>query len=331
MTRATLAATLLWSLGALAQPQVVRVGVHLRNVESIDLVNNSYHLNLVLWMKWKGELDPTRTFRFVNLLEAWALTAQPAFDAPQVLDDGSRYQRFSVEGRFFHKFALGAYPLDWQHVVLELEDQRHDARALVYQAEPDSQLEPGLVVPGWKVVGQVLEVIAARTATGASAAPAEASRFRFGVKLQRPLRLMLFTMLPPVLLVLLCCWAVFFLRPQHVEARIGTVITALLTVVFLQLAFTDDLPWLGNSVLLDQLFNFSYLMMTLALVECVVVTRLNDRALELDAQAKAVEAATVRARIARLDRLAARAFAPAYVAGCLALVVIGAGPGGVPF
>ena len=146
---------------------------------------------------------------------------------------------------------------------------------------------------------------------------------------------MLLTMAPPVLLVLLCCFSVFFLRPLHVEARVGTVITALLTVVFLQLAFTDDLPYLGESVLLDQLFNFSYLLMTAVLVECVAVTRLFDqqRALEEraahqepDAKAKTLaEAAGLGARIARLDRLASRGFPPAYLLGCVVLLLVSRG------
>jgi hypothetical protein len=324
MTRLALLAALAAS-PAIAAPQEVRVGVHLRNVESVDLVNDSYHLNFVLWMKWKGELDPTKTFRFVNLLEAWALTSQPAFDEPQVLPDGWRYQRFNVEGRFFNKFQLGAYPLDWQEVVLELEDVRHPKSALEYVAEAESQVEPGLVVPGWTVEKQLQGVATAKTHNGSSAAAHEASRYRFGVQLQRPVRLMLFTMAPPVLLVLLCCFAVFFLRPQHVEARIGTVITALLTVVFLQLAFTEDLPWLGNSVLLDQLFNYSYLMMTAALVQCVVVTRWHDRAQAFEAESRATESQLIRARIRRLDRAAARVFVPLYVVGCLALVLLGKG------
>jgi hypothetical protein len=321
MTRLALVATL-FALPAVAAPQEVRVGVHLRNVESIELINESYHLSFVLWLKWKGELDPTKTFRFVNLLEAWALTAQPAFEEPQTLEDGTRYQRFNVEGRFFNKFQLSAYPLDWQELTLELEDLRYPESALKYVAEPASAVESGLTVPGWTVEQMTQGVRTVKLDNGTAW---ESSRYRFGLKLQRPIRLMLLTMMPPVLLVLLCCFAVFFLRPQHVDARISTVITALLAVVFLQLAFTDDLPWLGNAVLLDQLFNFSYLMMTGALVQCVVVTRWNDQALALEAGSKPTEAVLLRGRIRRLDLLAARAFLPLYLVGCFALVLIGRG------
>lgn len=318
-------------------PQKVRVGVFLRNVEAISLEQNAYSLSFVMWMRWSGPLDPTRTFRFTNLLEAWALTSVPVYEEPLTEPDGSRYQRFSVEGRFFHKFWLGTYPLDWQKVLLEVEDTRHGRAELVYEADLEgSGVAEGLRVPGWTVAERINEVVASDYAGKLGRAQdASFSRFRYGVKLQRPLRLMLLTMAPPVLLVLLCCFAVFFLRAQHVEARVGTVITALLTVVFLQLAFTDDLPWLGEGVLLDQLFNLSYLWMTAVLIECVVVTRLFDRVRTLEERAPGLapearsaaleEAAQLAARIARLDRVAARALPPAYVVGCLVLLLLSRG------
>jgi hypothetical protein len=143
------------------------------------------------------------------------------------------------------------------------------------------------------------------------------------------------TMLPPLVLVLLCCWFVFFLKPGHVEARVGTVITALLTIVFLQLAFTDDLPYLGSTVLLDQLFNLSYVVITAILFECVTVTRLFDRAQTLEARLPMVSGAdrsaaesellALRGRVERLDALARRGFPLAYVVGCGLIILLARG------
>src|SRR5688572_11231820 len=125
MARTAIAAIILLSLSApAAAAQEVRVGVFLRNVESIDVENNSYYLHFLIWMKWKGPIDPTKTFRFTNLIDTWALTQTPVYETPITLEDGSSYQRFSVEGRFFHKFWLGAFPLDWQKVTLEVEDSQ---------------------------------------------------------------------------------------------------------------------------------------------------------------------------------------------------------------
>ncbi|MBE2253626.1 MAG: hypothetical protein IAE78_29120 [Myxococcus sp.] len=312
---------------AAAEPERVTVGAYLRNVEALDLDQNAYHLSAVLWFKWRGERDPTKTVRFVNLLEAWALTWAPVYDEPLTLSDGARYQRVNVEGRFFHKFWLGTFPLDWQKVTLELEDTQRPEAQLVLEVDPASGVVPGLAVPGWTVREPIIETRRVEVPSGFGlGGPHTSSRFVFGVKLQRPLRVLFTSMLPPLALVLLCCWFVFFLKPVHVEARVGTVITALLTIVFLQLAFTDDLPWLGSTVLLDQLFNLSYLVITAILFECVTVTRLHDRAQALEAglgavaeelrSAAVVELATLRAKVERLDTLARRWFPVAYLLGC---------------
>ncbi len=321
---------------SVAEPEHVTIGAYLRNVEAIDLEQNAYHLNVVLWLKWKGERDPTKSLRFVNLIEAWALTQTPVFEEPLTLPDGSRYQRLNVEGRFFHKFWLGTFPLDWQKVLLELEDSQRTADQLVFELDPSSGVVPGLAVPGWTVKEPVNEErrVEVPGAFGLST-PVKTSRFRFGVVLQRPLRVLFTTMLPPLVLVLLCCWFVFFLKPVHVEARVGTVITALLTIVFLQLAFTDDLPYLGSTVLLDQLFNLSYVVITAILFECVTVTRLFDRAQTLEARLPMVSGAdrsaaesellALRGRVERLDARARRWFPVAYVVGCGLIILLARG------
>ncbi|MDX2010207.1 MAG: hypothetical protein SFW67_08460 [Myxococcaceae bacterium] len=321
--------TLCLSMGALlfggtarAEPERVQVGAFVRNVEALNLEENSYHASVILWFKWKGEQDPTKRVRFVNLLEAWALTSTPVFEEPRVLEGGLKYQQVVIEGRFFHKFWLGTFPLDWQKVVVELEDAQRGAGEVVFEVDGASGLKEGLTVPGWVVRAPIAEV---REVTYPGnlglPEPQVRSQVRFGVLLQRPSRVLFTTMLPPIVLVLLCCWFVFFLRPQHVEARVGTVITALLTVVFLQLAFTDDLPWLGSTVLLDQLFNLSYVMTTAVLLECVVVARWFDQLQALEAKGATDDAAKLRERLERLDVRARRWFPVAYVV-CAALIVL---------
>lgn len=317
---------------AQAPAERVSVGLHLRNVESINLEENAYHANFVLWASWQGDRDPTKTLRFVNLLEAWALTLVPVYDEPLTLPDGRKYQRFTGEGRFFHKFELGSFPLDRQQVVLEIEDaQRSDAEQ-VLELDGSSSIADGLRVPGWLVGGALQEAVKLKDPAGFGlAGGGERTRLRFGATLERPKRVFFVTMLPPILLVMMCCWFIFFLRPVHVEARVGTVITALLTIVFLQLAFTDDLPYLGTTVLLDQVFNFSYLIITLVLLECVVVMRWHDHATALEASLQSMpeseravvdaERRSARSRSEQIDRRSKWLFPLGYAAGCAVIIV----------
>ena len=307
------------------------MGVHLRNVEVINLEENSYFASFVLWVTWRGERDPTKGLRFVNLLEAWALTLAPVYEEPLVLPDGRKYQRFVGEGRFFHKFELASFPLDSQDIVLELEDSQRAETELVLEADPLSSLATDLKVPGWTVRKPLLEV-SHITYPGSLGLPNDAphSRVRFGVTLERPWKVFFITMFPPILLVMMCCWFIFFLRPVHVEARVGTVITALLTIVFLQLAFTDDLPYLGTTVLLDQIFNFSYAVITAVLAECVVVMRWHDRAVAIETSLPTMpesekpgleaERHQARQKFDAIDRRSKWLFPLGYAVGCIVIV-----------
>ncbi|MBL8914902.1 MAG: hypothetical protein JNM17_29625 [Archangium sp.] len=327
-------------------PQKVTVGLHLRNIEGITLEENAYHANFVLWAMWDGDRDPTKSLRFTNLLEAWALTLNPVFDEPISLPDGRKYQRFTGEGRFFHKFELGSFPLDKQQVVLELEDAQRGDGELTLTVDPESSVADDLKVPGWILDPVGIEEAVQRTSastfglqpggaaskSGLPDAGAKKTTLRFGAHLQRPRRVFFVTMFPPILLVMMCCWFIFFLRPVHVEARVGTVITALLTIVFLQLAFTDDLPYLGTTVLLDQVFNFSYVIITGILLECVVVMRWHDHFAALEASLASMpeserlsvdaERRAARTRYETIDRRAKQFFPLAYAIGCAAIIAV---------
>ena len=312
-------------------PERVSVGAHLRNVEVINLEENSYFASFVLWVTWRSERDPSKSLRFINLLEAWSLTLSPVYDEPLTLPDGRKYQRFVGEGRFFHKFELAAFPLDSQSIVLELEDVQRSETELILEADPASSLAVDLKVPGWTVRDAILDVTHV-SYPGALGLPTDGahSRVRFGVTLERPWRVFFITMFPPILLVMMCCWFIFFLRPVHVEARVGTAVTALLTIVFLQLAFTDDLPYLGTTVLLDQVFNFSYAIIPAVLAECVLVMRWHDRAVAIEAAVPTMpqserpgleaERRTLREKFERFDARSKWIFPLSYAAGCVAIV-----------
>lgn len=308
---------LLLTLGA--EPSRVQVGVYLRNAEAINLEQNAYNLSFTLWLKWKGEADAIKGLKLVNVLDGWALTQLPVYDEPLTLPDGSRYQRFLVEGRFFNKFRLETFPFDTQELVLELEELKADRATFVLEADPSSAAREGLTMPGWNVGAHFQEVSELKYPTGL-AQPGSFSKYRFGLRVARPWSLFMLTLAPPLLLVLLCCWLVFFLRAQHVDARVGTVITALLTIVFLDLAYTEDIPYLAGVVLIDQVFNLGYLVLTAMLLCCVAVVRWKDRATELLALGDGAQAQVLEKKILALDRLALKAFPPVYLVGCALLI-----------
>ena len=74
--------------------------------------------------------------------------------------------------------------------------------------------------------------------------------------------------------------AALLLHPEHVEARVGLSITALLTLVALQLAATSGLPDVGYLLMLDQIYLSSYAFILLVVALLVFTTGKEDKAPE---------------------------------------------------
>src|SRR5688572_25173718 len=102
-----------------AAPQEALVGIHLQNVNDIDMKASLFTLDFYVWFRWKGDIDPSTSFEFTNVVEKWGMTRDAIYPEPVQLADGSRYQCFHVQGKFNRKFDLRAYPLDDQHLPIE--------------------------------------------------------------------------------------------------------------------------------------------------------------------------------------------------------------------
>ncbi len=72
-----------------------------------------------------------------------------------------------------------------------------------------------------------------------------------------------------MLLVALTAALSLLVHPKYVEGRIGIGITALLTLVALQITSNDDLPEVDYLILLDKLYILSYAFVVLTMVMIV--------------------------------------------------------------
>src|SRR3990172_5973235 len=67
------------------KPQEVKIGVYLKNIERVDILSNSYYLDFILWMRWKGPIDPTKSLHFVNVIDRSGMTVNRATEEPELL------------------------------------------------------------------------------------------------------------------------------------------------------------------------------------------------------------------------------------------------------
>jgi hypothetical protein len=92
------------------------------------------------------------------------------------------------------------------------------------------------------------------------------------VSVTRPVIAMSLKTFVPILLIVVCASLVYFVRPRYVEGRIGLGITALLTLVALQLTATAPLPDVDYLMMLDKVFLLAYLFIIIALARVVATS-----------------------------------------------------------
>lgn len=317
--RGTVVSLFLGAVTASAAPEVVTVGVYLRNVDAIDFQTNTYQLDFDLWMRWKAPLQPppTESFRFVNTTDTWGLSVVPFFTdaeghgAPKATADGGFYQRFHVEGTFYHKFWLGTYPLDWQKFTINVEDKLRDRGALIYAPDTkNSAVQEDLQVPGWALrdIENEERLIQSETNFGDPdrlEAP-KISRYRFGVRLYRPARYFFLRLLPPLLIVFFTTALIFLLPTHHLDSRLAVVSTGILSEIFLQLTYSNGLPSISISTITDMIYNLAYGLLIAAFGICVLTARKHELLDRLAAEAAQREPAEQAAIQAQWQRAATR-------------------------
>jgi len=253
--------------------QKVYVGIYLMNLYDFDMASNSFAADFYLWCKWKGDLDPVTGLEFVNSIDKWGFTQTAVFDSTQILKDGSNYHIMRVEGRFDYDFNLERFPLDKHQVPIKIENSLYNSGQLVYlPAENESGIQKELKIQGWYINGFKLVPSEHEYDTnfGYDDKIKETySNISFNIEIERPLNFFLWKLLLPLIVVLISSLGASFVFPGYIDARISLPIGALLAVVFLQQAYTDNLPDIAYMVLMDKIYVLSYLIIIVGLVQVI--------------------------------------------------------------
>jgi len=166
------------------------------------------------------------------------------------------------QGKFNTKLPLADYPFDEQRLTVELDDGVLDEAQLRYV--PDfrpAARNPEMTLPGYDIGQPKLEVVSYPYATqfGERAGdPPSYSRARFVLSVTRPAATYSVKLLLPIIIVLISAGLMFIVRPDFFEGRIGIGITALLTLVALQLTTNSALPEVNYLLMIDKIYIASY-------------------------------------------------------------------------
>ncbi len=260
-------------------PAEVIVGAYINDIQELDFKANNYVVDLYVWFRWKGpEFDPSKTMEFMNRYASDDNVREALYEQPKEMPDGSLYSILRYQGRFAAKFPLEKYPFDTQLLTVAMEDTVSGADKQIYAPDGETPvtLNPVITLPGFTVGKPSMRIAANLYPTNfgdLSLPEAEAySRIVVTVPVTRPVVAMSLKTFVPITLIVVCAALVFFVRPRYVEGRIALGITALLTLVALQLASGSSLPDVDYLMMLDKIYLLAYIFIILALARVVATS-----------------------------------------------------------
>lgn len=262
-----------------AAPEKVTVGAYINDIQQLDFKTNNYTIDLYVWFRWRDPaLHPARTMEFMNRYASDDNLRQNLLEEPEVMPDSSLYSIIRYQGRFSTKFNLEDYPFDTQRMTVVMEDTLSGTKSLVY--EPDGKdsiaIDPVTTMPGFTVGKPEMRIETNTYPTNFGDLSVTGnepySRIVLTVPVTRPVVAMTIKTFVPIILIIVCASLVFFVRPVYVEGRIGLGITALLTLVALQLSATSGLPDVDYLTMLDKVYLLAYLFIILALTRIVATS-----------------------------------------------------------
>jgi len=263
-------------------PYTLTVGIYATNNHALDLAQPSFIGEGYLWMRWGANLQqfleqadtsPDELLMLENQVERWDGIELKASDRPKQLDDGTYYQIYQYSSKFYiQNLTLRHYPfqaLDLP-IVIEPNDQTDQLLFRSLRLIPDVEDSkigrniglPGFVTQGWSFkerrhrYGSDFGLDTALT----DVPPNDYSQLVFSVAYRRSLWASIWTMFQPLAVTL----AVVILSPGLAsnlwEVRLAIPTTVLLTLVFLQQGYKDQLPELPYLTYLDKIYAIAYLI-----------------------------------------------------------------------
>jgi hypothetical protein len=263
------------------EPAEVIVGAYINDIQELDFKTNSYAVDLYVWFRWKPEdgLDPSKSMEFMNRYDPDNHVRTALYDEPKQMPDGSLYTIIRNQGRFSTKFPLEHYPFDTQSLSVEMEDTISSIDKQVYVPDPKGgavTINPDITLPGFRVGAPAMHITAKTYPTdfGDLAEPDASpySRVTLSVPVTRPVLAMTIKTFVPIALIVVCAALVFFVRPHYVEGRLGLGITALLTLVALQLTSGASLPEVDYLMMLDKIYLLAYFFIIISLAHVVATS-----------------------------------------------------------
>ncbi|HIE88597.1 MAG TPA: hypothetical protein EYG52_20140 [Pseudomonadales bacterium] len=256
---------------------VIYFGIHVDKIYELSLHSRTFSADGSLWVEWdtenqkymeKHSIAPHELLNLVNQIERWDSVFEPTTAEPLFLSAGRYYQRFRFSSRFYDdEINFRRDPFDSLilpivvEVAPEVMSQKYHQTLLYPHHHQNGFLGMSGALSGYQLEGAILNSYIHQYPSrfGEWYQPAF-SQARLDIVYHSDYWSAFVNWLLPLIIVM----SVVLLSPAVTgsmgDVRLAIPSTALLTLIFMQQAYHDNIPALPYLTFLDQLFACSYLI-----------------------------------------------------------------------
>ncbi|MFM7515141.1 MAG: hypothetical protein ACKO3F_17640, partial [Cyanobium sp.] len=268
---------------ATADPRrTVTFGTHLENVYAVSLRDRSFRIEGWYWLRWPAaintlleerQIPPSSIIEFTNQIESSDMLLEPIDPAPRRLDNGDFLQEFRFSVKLYisdinlHSFPFTdlTLPIILEFVPAELLCSVDNLSAcvglLVDPGSTQGMLGEFATINGYTLQGIWTQKYLHQYPTGfgrreLGAWPAIRLQIAYNTE---PFVAFIYYIFPLLVLVGIALMSPF-LPAQLGDVRLAIPTTILLTLIFLQLGYRQELPPQAYLSYLDWLYMYAYLV-----------------------------------------------------------------------
>ncbi len=274
---------------AISPDSSIQIGAYIDNIYNLSISNKTFDANGWVWVTWPQKIEdffqarkltPDKWLNFANEIDNWDFKLEQFHDAPIKLKNGHYRQGFKFSGHFyindisFYKFPFETVKIPLIFELTDLSEIKED------KSIHDLYLIPNQSASG---VGNYIDLngyntvafnIFSKTHVYGSclgsaimeAKPISTNQVIFQTTYKQSTNSAILTQFLPLTIVMLLVLLSPMLSSSLWDVRLGVPPTALLTLVFLQQGYREQLPDISYITFIDSIYNCCYLAILITFV-----------------------------------------------------------------
>ena len=273
-----------------AGPIVVKVGVWLIDIDSIDSAAQSFGANVFLRLRWKDQrlAHKESSLQTYNLDDVWSPGLQIVNEVGrvqktlpeivQVENDGTVVYKQRYVGGFSQPLQLHDFPFDEQRFRLHFIGTSAVGQAIEF-TQDDKLIAAGMTqaagisevtsLPDWDVksyaTGPLPYVLTSEL---------QVSGYAFDFIAKRDSRYYIYKVIMPLVLIVLMSWGVFWINPKEAGTQISISTASMLTLIAYRFMVDHLVPKVSYMTRLDEFILGSTFLVFFCLLQVILTSSL---------------------------------------------------------